>query len=286
MTIKFTKTGVGAENGIETLLFEFQNHESPKELPLKYVTELATQKYVGSLQTNQLQGAYLQPISWEGQFKGNSLNYDNQIITAKERADELGRLQGRVLKFWYEGIKQLVIISEYETIYAGYNKVKYKITLQPHDIQIAINPSDQDKQIQNSLILIGDDLNANKPNPSTSNGGWTSSELKATVTVGKTIDQLKKDLAITENEIKDVSASLKDAQNKVRIFSSKSAKNTVGTEIDLAEARADVELFSEQLDTLNKSKQMIIDDINLKSKSTYSPPVRSDGVANKQRYTQ
>ena len=125
------------------------------------------------------------------------------------------------MKFWYEGIKQLVIISEYETIYAGYNKVKYKITLQPHDIQIAINPSDQDKQIQNSLILIGDDLNANKPNPSTSNGGWTSSELKATVTVGKTIDQLKKDLAITENEIKDVSASLKDEQNKVRIFSSK-----------------------------------------------------------------
>lgn len=166
MTIKFTKTGVGAEFNIETLLFEFRDEECPKELNLEYETALATNQYVGSLQTNQMQGIYLQPITWQGTFFGGSLDIDNNYITAKERADELDRLQGRVIKWWYEGIKQLVIIKKFKYTYKGYNDVDYEITLQPHDIQIAIKPSDQDVKVQENLSLISDDVTKNKPNPS------------------------------------------------------------------------------------------------------------------------
>lgn len=166
MTIKFTKTGVGAESGVETLLFEFRDEECPKELSIEYETALATNQYVGSLQTNQMQGIYLQPITWQGTFFGGCLDINNAYLTAKERADELDRLQGRVIKWWYEGIKQLVIIKKFKYTYKGYNEVDYEITLQPHDIQIAIKPSDQDVKIQESLKLVSDDITKNKPNPS------------------------------------------------------------------------------------------------------------------------
>ena len=211
MTIKFTKTGVGAEFNIETLLFEFKDEECPKELNLEYETALATNQYVGSLQTNQMQGIYLQPITWQGTFFGGSLDIDNNYITAKERADELDRLQGRVIKWWYEGIKQLVIIKKFKYTYKGYNDVDYEITLQPHDIQIAIKPSDKDVTVQENLSLISDDVTKNKPNPSVD-----PSKLTRTNTVLLEVQQKADRLKLLHQEGVGLSEELILAQNYYR----------------------------------------------------------------------
>jgi len=159
MSIKFTKTARGSEQGSETLLFQFLDHECPEKLTLDYSSDLVTNKFIGSLQTNQHNGIYLQPISWQGEFFGGYIPYvaennSGQYMTAKERFDQLGRLQGRVIKFWYEGIKQLVIISKLEASFIDYNRVEYSITLQPHDIQIFIKPEAIKPIIQKSNILM------------------------------------------------------------------------------------------------------------------------------------
>lgn len=221
MTIKFTKTGVGAESGVETLLFEFRDEECPKELSIEYETALATNQYVGSLQTNQMQGIYLQPITWQGTFFGGCLDINNAYLTAKERADELDRLQGRVIKWWYEGIKQLVIIKKFKYTYKGYNEVDYEITLQPHDIQIAIRPSDQDVKVQESLSLISDDITKGTPNPS----GLTADKLPRVVTETLNIEQKKKRILDLKDAVGGFQENLKyfkdglsDALNKKNIF--------------------------------------------------------------------
>lgn len=154
MTVKFTRTGVGNEAGNEELLFEFLDHELPEEIAFNYETELGTSKFVGSLQTNQIQGVYLQPIEFSGTFYGMQ-NDENTgaLISAKERYDQLGLLQGRIIKFWYEGIKQIVIIKSLTPTFKNYLEVDYKITLQPHDIQYAVKPSRTFVFEQNSVFL-------------------------------------------------------------------------------------------------------------------------------------
>jgi hypothetical protein len=164
MSIKFTKTARGSEQGSETLLFQFLDHECPEKLPLEYNSDLVTNKFIGSLQTNQHNGVYLQPISWQGEFFGGYIPYiaennSGQYMTAKERFDQLGRLQGRVIKFWYEGIKQLVIISKLDSTFIDYNRVEYSITLQPHDIQIFVKPEAIKAIIQKSNIQINTPTN-------------------------------------------------------------------------------------------------------------------------------
>jgi hypothetical protein len=164
MSVKFTKTGVGSESKDGTeLLFEFLDHELPDKISLKYVSELVTNKFVGSLQTSQHIGEYLEPISWKGQFFGQYVSSSGTYITAKERADELLRLKGRVVKWYYEGIKQLVIIKELEYSYNNYMNVEYSIMLQPHDIQIEINPKQVVKLVGQSLIMIGDSITGIDP---------------------------------------------------------------------------------------------------------------------------
>lgn len=283
MTIKFTKTGVGAESGVETLLFEFRDEECPKELSLEYETALATNQYVGSLQTNQMQGIYLQPITWQGTFFGGCLDINNAYLTAKERADELDRLQGRVIKWWYEGIKQLVIIKKFKYTYKGYNEVDYEITLQPHDIQIAIKPSDQDVKVQESLSLINDDIT--KGDPSKNGSGFNVSDLPRIETKKLDIKEATKRLLYIKNTIVDVQQKLVKAQKSVKNFEVAVKQNIEGAKLDIQEAREDVSVYSERLDVLNKSQKMLEEDINFASKPKYSP-IKSDGVANKQRYTQ
>jgi hypothetical protein len=98
-------------------------------------------------------GEYLEPISWKGQFFGQYVSGKGIYITAKERADELLRLKGRVVKWYYEGIKQLVIIKELEYSYNNYMNVEYSITLQPHDIQIEIKPEQVIQLVGQSLVF-------------------------------------------------------------------------------------------------------------------------------------
>ena len=54
MTMKITKTGRGSEKNDESLLFEWLNHEAPEKITLRYNTELNTNRFAGSLQTNQI----------------------------------------------------------------------------------------------------------------------------------------------------------------------------------------------------------------------------------------
>lgn len=283
MTIKFTKTGVGAEFNIETLLFEFKDEECPKELNLEYETALATNQYVGSLQTNQMQGIYLQPITWQGTFFGGSLDIDNNYITAKERADELDRLQGRVIKWWYEGIKQLVIIKKFKYTYKGYNDVDYEITLQPHDIQIAIKPSDQDVRVQENLSLISDDIT--KGDPSKNGSGFNVSDLPRIETKKLDIKEATKRLLGIKNKISEVQGNIATAQKSIKNFEFAVKQKVEGADLDLKEAREDLRVYNERLDVLNKSQKMLEEDINFANKPSYTP-IKSDGIANKQRYTQ
>lgn len=156
MTMKITKTGRGSERNDETLLFEWLNHEVPESIKLSYETMLNTNKFAGSLQTNQIMGVYLEPITFSGEFFGEYISINNankfEYITAKERSDQLSRLQGRIVKFWFEGIKQLVIIQKYEIDIKNYNHIEYTLTLQPHDIQLPINPIDVKQYLTKSFI--------------------------------------------------------------------------------------------------------------------------------------
>jgi len=162
MSLKFTKCGVGSESGDESLLFEWLNHEVPESIKLSYETSLNTNRFAGSLQTNQIVGIYLEPITFSGEFFGEYISKNNnkslEYITAKERSDQLARLQGRIIKFWFEGIKQLVIIQKYEIDIKNYNHIEYTITLQPHDIQLPISPIEVKQYLTKSFIQTGEPL--------------------------------------------------------------------------------------------------------------------------------
>lgn len=150
MSVKITKTGVGKEK--EDLLFEFLPHELPDHISIKYVTALGKSRFVGSLQNNQVQGAYLEPITFSGMFFGTYVTNQGTIINAKERSDELGKLQGRIIKFYYENFKTLAIIEDFEKKIYDYGKIEYTITFQPHDIQNPIRPSVGKTFAQNSIF--------------------------------------------------------------------------------------------------------------------------------------
>jgi len=142
MSLKFTKCGVGSESGDESLLFEFLDQECPEFIELEWVSELVNHKFIGSLQTHQHQGVFLEPITFNFKFFGAYIDKDNNPITAKRRFDQLARLQGRVIKFWFEGIKQLVIIKNCKVQFHNYQHVSGSLTLAPHDLQVAIKPTE------------------------------------------------------------------------------------------------------------------------------------------------
>lgn len=142
MSLKFTKCGVGSESGDESLLFEFLDQECPEFIELEWVSELVNHKFIGSLQTHQHQGVFLEPITFNFKFFGDYNDANNNPITAKRRFDQLARLQGRVIKFWFEGIKQLVIIKNCKVQFHNYQHVYGSLTLAPHDLQVAIKPTE------------------------------------------------------------------------------------------------------------------------------------------------
>lgn len=142
MTLKFTTTEFehnGDTSKIQ-LLFEFLDDEVPEVITFHEKTRLGLNEFVGSLQTHQIQGIYLQPIVLKGTFKGTKVKVNGTKLRAKDRCDQLGRLQGRPIKFFYEGIKQIVIIEDFKYTFHNYQKVDYEMTLRPHDVQEIIEP--------------------------------------------------------------------------------------------------------------------------------------------------
>jgi hypothetical protein len=133
MTIKFTKTGFGNEKNNEALLFEFLDHELSDKIELKSKTLKNSNEFVGSLQTSQITGTLIEPISFNGKFFGDYVDNQNRIIRAKERFDQLQNLNGRPVKFWIDGFKVIVIISNLKLIAEDYDSCSYEIALQPHD---------------------------------------------------------------------------------------------------------------------------------------------------------
>jgi hypothetical protein len=199
MTIKFTKTGVGSENKDESLLFEFLDHEVPSNLELEWETTLATSKFANDNQTNQIIGTYLKPITFTGKLYGDYLDSKNRIVRTNDRYEQLKRLEKRIIKFWYEGIKQLVVIDELKKDYHSINEIVYTITLQPHDIQFSIEPSKTQQFSDESAFAL--------TTP-------TSGAKLPTGVNGEIIDETK----IRLNEEKDVLAEEKKKLEKKKTF--------------------------------------------------------------------
>lgn len=238
MTMKITKTGRGSERNDETLLFEWLNHEVPESIKLSYETMLNTNKFAGSLQTNQIMGVYLEPITFSGEFFGEYISINNsnkfEYITAKERSDQLSRLQGRIVKFWFEGIKQLVIIQKYEIDIKNYNHIEYTLTLQPHDIQLPINPIDVKQYLSKSFIQqdttieepkekenFGVGFLKNNPNAQNVKKSFkldTKTQIKSNVYSDKQIKALEKEIADQEKglEVLEKNIQLKEYINNSR----------------------------------------------------------------------
>ena len=224
--MKITKTGRGSERNDETLLFEWLNHEVPESIKLSYETMLNTNKFAGSLQTNQIMGVYLEPITFSGEFFGEYISINNankfEYITAKERSDQLSRLQGRIVKFWFEGIKQLVIIQKYEIDIKNYNHIEYTLTLQPHDIQLPINPIDVKQYLTKSFIQSEEKTEIPKTNNLYDNSHYdrtANKKFKSNKTASDRATSIKEDRINTNavNSLIDISersAKLEEEINK------------------------------------------------------------------------
>lgn len=138
MSVKFTTIESKDKHQLE-LLFEFLDYELPEYIDFEYATKLGKTVFINNLQTNQIKGIYLQPIKLEAEFVGTyysskEKSADKKIITAKQRADQLGRLQGQLLKFFFDGFKQIVIIENFKMRVHNQEHVEVDMTLQPHDI--------------------------------------------------------------------------------------------------------------------------------------------------------
>ncbi len=141
MSIKFTTTE--KENPNISLLFEFLDHEVPEEVEITLRTSLGKNEFNGGLQSNQINGIFLEPITINGKFHGTYVRKDDSgqnIITADERSQELGRLQGRVVKFFFENMTSYVIIERFRRVYKDLCDIQFELTLAPHDFQEVVKP--------------------------------------------------------------------------------------------------------------------------------------------------
>jgi hypothetical protein len=167
MSIKFTTTEYDKDKSIK-LLFEFLDHEVPEDILIDLKTALGKNRFIGSIQTNQVNGVYIEPIILKGTFQGTyvregenitgargSVNPSSpDIITAHERSLELGRLQGRVIKFFFDTIVMDVIVESYKRNYKNYTEIDYELVLQPHDFQEVTKPEGVIAMNENSVNLI------------------------------------------------------------------------------------------------------------------------------------
>lgn len=141
MSVKFTTTEIESKNGKLELLFEFLDRELPEEFSIDYMYSLAKTKYIGSLQSAQIMGAYLEPMVLTGRFIGDYVTPDGEIISAKERSDQLGRLALRPIKFFFENFKQIIIFEQYKRKIRNLQHIEFELVMFPHDIQNPVKPT-------------------------------------------------------------------------------------------------------------------------------------------------
>lgn len=153
MSIKITTTE--AENQELTLLFEFNDYEVPEQVDIDYNTSLANNRFAGGLQTNQINGIYLEPISLSVLFKGTMVMKDGTRVSAKDRFDQLARLQGRPIKLFIENFKTICIIKSIKITFKNVEHIEAEIVFQPHDFQLPIKPT-QAKQFAETFKELTD----------------------------------------------------------------------------------------------------------------------------------
>ena len=134
-------------NDEELSPFVFAIQELPDSYNWDYVTKLNEIEYPEGYQTDQIFGAYLQPISWSGNFYGPWVNEEGEIKSAKERSDVLEKIylaQKPVKVFFgmdvYEGNKGIFIIKEFKRQIKNYFDVDYSIEFKYHMPQTRVKP--------------------------------------------------------------------------------------------------------------------------------------------------
>ena len=162
--IYFTEITKTAAKMIE---FQFYPKELPENISIKRRTKLHKIEYTGGVITNQIIGIYQEPIEWEGCFFG-TYNEGGKLISAKQRADELKKLQGRPIRCVFavpsgehkipgitsagmaknneepkqSGDSGVYIIEELDFTIHNHADIDYRIKLAPHVSQKKIKPKD------------------------------------------------------------------------------------------------------------------------------------------------
>jgi hypothetical protein len=163
--IYFTEITKADGNGAENIAFQFFSKELPESIPLMYSTKINRIEYNGGFITNQIIGTFQQPIEWEGCFFGKYTDKGGQVISAKERAEEIKKFMGRPIRVGFPppsddlsqpkddanlgGTRGVYIIEEYDMNVRNYVDIDYRIKLVPHMRQEKIRPLESDVIIVN-----------------------------------------------------------------------------------------------------------------------------------------
>lgn len=163
--IYFTEITKADGTGAENIAFQFFAKELPESIPLMYTTKINRIEYNGGFITNQIIGTFQQPIEWEGCFFGKYTDKNGQVITAKDRAEEIRKFMGRPIRVGFpppnddlsqpkddgniSGTKGVYIIEEYDMNVRNYVDIDYRIKLVPHMRQEKIRPLESDVIIVN-----------------------------------------------------------------------------------------------------------------------------------------
>lgn len=140
-------------DGVDGDPFIFEMRELPEDFNWDYILKLNEIDYPDDYQTNQIIGAYLQPVAFNGTFFGPW--YDgSDIKTAKERSDVLEKIfkQKKPIKIIlgmgdHAGFKMVALISEYKRKIRNYYDLDYSIVFKHHQPQTRVKPK-QSSQIQ------------------------------------------------------------------------------------------------------------------------------------------
>lgn len=163
--IYFTEITKANGAGPENIAFQFFPKELPELIPLMYSTKINRIEYNGGFITNQIIGTFQEPIEWQGCFFGKYTDKNGEVISAKQRAEEIKKFMGRPIRVGFPppnddlslpkddsnlgGTRGVYIIEEYEISVKNYIDIDYRIKLVPHMRQEKIRPLESDVIIVN-----------------------------------------------------------------------------------------------------------------------------------------
>lgn len=149
------------------ILFQFYPKELPENISIKNRTKLNKIEYNGGVISNQIIGVFREPVEWEGCFFG-TYTEGGRVISAKQRAEKLKKLQGRQIRCIFavpstdnnipgitsagragnkedkaqSGDSGIYIIEELDLIIHNHSDIDYRIRLTPDTVQTKIKPKD------------------------------------------------------------------------------------------------------------------------------------------------